>query len=57
MMMILKGFLISLGVIVGLGFIRIIFKHPATFLEALTDILFLDVLFDVLGEIFSNIDL
>lgn len=51
MWMFLKGFLISLGVLFGLGLIRLIFKHPSTFLEALTDVFFLDVLFDVLSEI------
>jgi hypothetical protein len=55
-MMLLKGLGISVGVIFGLGLIRLMFKHPATFLEALTDVFFLDVLFEVLGEVFSNID-
>lgn len=50
-MMILKGLLISAGVLFGLGLIRLMFKHPTTFLEALTDVFFLDVLFDVLSDI------
>lgn len=55
-MMILKGVLIAIGIIFCLGLIRLMFKHPATFFDALLDVFFLDVLFDVLGEMFSNID-
>lgn len=50
-MMILEGLLISLSVIFGLGLIRLIFRHPATFLEAITNVFFLDIIVDVLSEI------
>jgi len=50
-MMILKGFLISLGVLFGLGLIRLMIKHPATFLDAILNVFFIDVLFDILSEI------
>lgn len=47
----LKIFLIVLGSVGALGLIRIMIKHPDTFLEAILDMFFLDLLIDLISEI------
>jgi hypothetical protein len=55
--MILKVVLIVAAIIVIIGIIRIIVKPPKGFWEFFLDLTLLDLLFDILGAIFENLDL